>query len=135
VPRELTHHYGIVAPAQEQAEAPDCQLVGIREKPAPDQAPSQLAVSARYVFGPQIFDAIRAIPPSPSGEIYLTDAILHLIQQGHMVRAVRLTPAEQRCDIGNHRAYFQTFIDYALADPQLGPDLLAYLRQILYHRV
>ncbi|MCC7264724.1 MAG: NTP transferase domain-containing protein [Candidatus Latescibacteria bacterium] len=131
VPRELTHQYGIVVPAPGEAGASDCQLAGILEKPAPDRAPSRLAVSARYVFGPQIFDAIRAIPPSPSGEIYLTDAILHLIQQGYMVRAVRLTPGEQRCDIGNHRAYFQTFIDYALADPQLGPGLLAYLRQVL----
>ena len=133
VPPELTHHYGIVVPVAAQTEAADCQLAGILEKPAPDRAPSRLAVSARYIFGPQIFPAIRAIPPSSSGEIYLTDAILHLIQQGHMVRAVRLSPREQRCDIGNHRAYFQTFIDYALADPQLGPQILDYLRQVLAH--
>ncbi len=130
---ELAHHYGIVAPAPGEA-GDDLRLAGIAEKPAPGQAPSCLAVSARYVFGPQVFDAIRAVKPSPSGEVYLTDAILGLIQQGHAVRAVRLAPAEKRYDIGNHRTYFQTFIDYAVADPQWGADVLAHLEGVLAQR-
>jgi UTP--glucose-1-phosphate uridylyltransferase len=128
VPQELVHQYGIVVPRAEEAGQPDCRLADILEKPAPEQTPSRLAISARYVFGPEIFSAIRATPPAPGGEMYLTDAILKLIEEGRMVRAVRLAASEQRCDIGNHRAYFKTFIDYALEDPEWGAQLRAYLR-------
>jgi UTP-glucose-1-phosphate uridylyltransferase len=47
------------------------------------------------------------------------------------VRAVRLAEGETRYDIGNHRAYFRTFIDFALADAEWGDDTRAYLRQRL----
>jgi len=99
-----------------------------REKPAPETTPSRLASSARYVFSAAVFDEIRMITPSPSGELFLTDAILRLIHSGAMVRAVRLAPTERRHDIGSHRAYFRTFVDYALDDPELGPGLREYLR-------
>lgn len=128
---ELAKNYGILVPAEDECDADDCRLQGIIEKPAPEQTSSRLAVSARYIFSPLIFDKIRQVQPAPSGEIYLTDAIAALIEEGHMVRAVRLGPRERRCDIGNHFAYFQTFIDYALDDPEHGPELAAYLSRRL----
>jgi UTP--glucose-1-phosphate uridylyltransferase len=127
VPQERVHQYGIVVPAEGEPEG-DCRIVDLLEKPAPNQTPSRLASSARYVFGPEVFTELRAVTPSPSGEIFLTDAIVRLIEHGRMVRAVKLQAGEQRYDIGNHRAYFRTFVDFALADPELGPDLAAYLR-------
>jgi UTP--glucose-1-phosphate uridylyltransferase len=127
VPQEQVHQYGIVVPAPGEP-VDDCRITDLLEKPAPSQTPSRLASSARYIFGPQVFSEIRAVTPSPTGEIFLTDAILRLIQGGSMVRAIKLRQTEQRYDIGNHRAYFRTFIDYALADPELGPDVAAYLR-------
>ncbi len=127
VPQERVHQYGIVVPAEGEPEG-DCRIVDLLEKPAPNQTPSRLASSARYVFGPEVFTELRSVTPSPSGEIYLTDAIVRLIEHGRMVRAVKLQAGEQRYDIGNHRAYFRTFVDFALADPELGPDLAAYLK-------
>ena len=123
--------YGIVVPEENNMSGNDTKLVDIIEKPRPGQTTSRLAVSARYIFGPEIFDEIRSAPPADNGEIYLTDAILGLIRNGHMVRAVQLAPSENRSDIGNHQAYFETFIDYAIADPKCGPNILAYLRQKL----
>ena len=73
VPDEQMHHYGILVP--EVATAEDSKLTAILEKPTPAQTASRLAVSARYVFSPAIFAHIRATAPSPSGEVYLTDAI------------------------------------------------------------
>ena len=134
VPAELVHHYGIVVPDDAEKEAADCHLVDIIEKPNPNQTTSRLAVSARYIFGAEIFDAIRTVKPSPSGEIYLTDAILSLIRKGMMVRAVRLAPGETRYDIGNHLAYFKTFIDYAVEDPDCGSEILAYMEEKLAAR-
>lgn len=131
VPPELVHQYGIVVPDPDEADAPDCRLTDILEKPAPERAPSCLAVSARYIFGPEIFEQIRTVRPSPNGEIYLTDAILGLIKKGHMVRAVKLAPSERRHDIGNHSAYFKTFADYAISDPEWGPEFIQYMREKL----
>ena len=129
VPEDRMHHYGILVP--EVATAEDSKLTAILEKPTPAQTPSRLAVSARYVFSPTIFAHIRATAPSPSGEVYLTDAIAALIAAGAPVRAVRLSAGEQRYDIGNHLSYFATFIDYALDDPEWGEQIRAYLREKL----
>ena len=127
-------NYGILVPREAEIEARDSRLADIIEKPAPGTTDSRLAVSARYVFAPEIFDQIRAVAPSESGEIYLTEAIRRLIQNGRQVRAVRLREDETRYDIGNHRAYFRTFIDYALDDPEWGEETATYLRQRLAER-
>ena len=129
VPEDQMHHYGILVP--EEATAEDSKLTAILEKPTPAQTLSRLAVSARYVFSPAIFAHIRATAPSPSGEVYLTDAIAALIAAGAPVRSVRLGADEQRCDIGNHLSYFTSFIDYALDDPEWGEQIRAYLREKL----
>jgi len=134
VPPELVHLYGIVVPETAQTEAADCRLADIVEKPVAGSLASRLAVSARYLFSPVIFKFLRDVSPSPNGEIYITDAILSLIRAGHMVRAVRLAPDEKRHDIGNHRAYFQTFIDYALEDPEWGEATATYLASALEAR-
>lgn len=126
VPEDRMHHYGILVP--EVATAEDSKLTAILEKPTPVQTLSRLAVSARYVFSPAIFDHICATAPSPSGEVYLTDAIAALIAAGDPVRAVRLGADEQRYDIGNHLSYFTSFIDYALDDPEWGAQIRTYLR-------
>ncbi len=129
VPEEQMHHYGILVP--EMAIAEDSKLTAILEKPTPAQTSSRLAVSARYVFSPAIFAHLRTTTPSPSGEVYLTDAIAALIAGGDPVHAVRLNADEQRCDIGNHLSYFTAFIDYALDDPEWGAQIRAYLREKL----
>ncbi|MFH1569015.1 MAG: UTP--glucose-1-phosphate uridylyltransferase [Gemmatimonadota bacterium] len=127
VAAETVRHYGVVDPEPAEAEAQDCALRDIVEKPDPAMAPSRLAVSARYIFGPAIFTEIRQVKPGPGGEIYLTEAIRALIRSTGAVRAVRLRGSERRHDIGNHRAYFRTFIDYALEDPEWGQDLRQYM--------
>src|SRR5205085_965793 len=51
------------------------QILDIVEKPTPAEAPSNLAVMGRYVFTPEIFDALDEVDPGAGGEIQLTDAI------------------------------------------------------------
>ncbi|MGY8822427.1 MAG: UTP--glucose-1-phosphate uridylyltransferase [Candidatus Latescibacterota bacterium] len=131
IAHELVHHYGIVVPRADANDTTDCRLGDILEKPAPEQTPSRLAISARYIFSSDIFAHIRNVPPAPNGEIYLTDAIAAQIEADLMVRAISLQEGERRYDIGNHRAYFKTFIDYAVADPECGQEMRAYLKQVL----
>lgn len=128
VERDQVRHYGVVKPQS----AGDVFAIGdLVEKPQPDQAPSNLAIAGRYVFAPSIFDMIRRVEPDGKGEIQLTDAIRMLCHTGQPVVGVKLGPGERRYDIGNFASYFETFAEFALADPRHGPRLRERLEQLL----
>jgi len=131
VPREHVVRYGIVAPADELDPARGTLVHDIVEKPKVEEAPSTYAVAARYVFDPVIFDALRRTPPGRGGEIQLTDAVRTLIHEGHRCQVVPLDDDEHRYDVGNFQSYFRAFADLALADPEEGPGLRRYLRELL----
>ena len=77
VPRADTDRYGIVS--SEPIDGRTSRMSHIVEKPAPDKAPSTLAVVGRYVLEPQIFEHLRTIPRGAGGEIQLTDAIAGML--------------------------------------------------------
>jgi UTP--glucose-1-phosphate uridylyltransferase len=128
VPVEETRHYGIVQPD----ESGDVfRIVNLVEKPKPEQAPSNLAIAGRYIFSPVIFDMIRQVQPDRRGEIQLTNAIQLLCEEGRRVIAVKLTPEEKRYDIGNFPSYFESFVEFALADPVYGEEFRRVLERLL----
>jgi UTP--glucose-1-phosphate uridylyltransferase len=129
VPSDETRHYGIVQPAD--GAGPVFRIANLVEKPAPEDAPSNLAIAGRYVFSPVIFDMIRRVKPDARGEIQLTDAIQFLCDEGRRVVAVKLAPEEKRYDIGNFASYFESFVEFALADPAYGPDFRRTLERLL----
>lgn len=129
VPEADVVRYGIAVPRNGAAEV--FELADLVEKPAVGEVDSNLAVAARYVLSPRIFDCLENTPPDHRGEIQLTDAIRMLIQQGRRVLGVRLAPGQTRFDIGNFESYFQAFVEFAMADPQYGVALRAHLRQKL----
>ena len=106
-------------------------LEDIVEKPSVAEAPSRLAVAARYVFHPKIFEYLHQTPPGKNGEIQLTDAIRLLLRDGGRVLGLRLTDADMRFDVGNFRSYYQAFVEFALADPTCGADFERWLRERL----
>ena len=128
VPLEEVHQYGVAKPKDDSE---FFELLDVIEKPAQDEAPSNLAIAARYIFTPRIFDALDRIEPGKGGEIQLTDAIRLLIHEGHRVYGVRLRPDERRYDIGNFNAYFRAFVEFALADEKHGDGLRDYLNGLL----
>ncbi|MCZ6636319.1 MAG: UTP--glucose-1-phosphate uridylyltransferase [bacterium] len=131
VPDQLVNRYGIVQPAPDEVlNAESFVIDDIVEKPDLEKTPSNLAVSARYIFGPEIFNEIRKLQPSSDGELGVTDAIRGLIQSGHTVRCVQLQSDEIRYDIGSHETYFKAFIDFALQDPDCGEAIKAYLESL-----
>ena len=125
---EAISSYGVVRPdgAGELFEITD-----LVEKPRREEAPSNLAIAGRYVFSREIFDALRQTKPDARGEIQLTNAIRLLRCQGQRVLGLRLPPGERRYDIGNFQSYFETFVEFALADPEYGPRLAQRLRKLL----
>ncbi len=129
VPREQTRHYGIIESVPGAGSW--YRVRNLIEKPKPAEAPSNLAIAGRYIFSPTIFDMIRDVRPDEHGEIQLTDAIQRLCDEGRRVLACKLPPGEKRYDIGNFSSYFETFAEFALADPLYGPDFRKALERLL----
>ena len=129
VPPEEVVHYGIARPKGDPGSV--FELADLIEKPEVADAPSNLAVAARYVFSPAIFDHLRKTPPGKGDEIQLTDAIRMLIADGGRVLGISLPEAQRRFDIGNFESYFQAFVEFALADPQHGPALRSFAAKLL----
>jgi UTP--glucose-1-phosphate uridylyltransferase len=106
-------------------------LVRVRhlvEKPAPGEAPSNLAVIGRYVFTPEIFDMLDRVEPGRGGEIQLTDAIA-LLAQEQPVYGYQFT--DGRYDTGNKLDWLRATVELALERDDLGPPLRRYLTQLL----
>ena len=121
VAREDASLYGMIEP--EQVDDDLARVVSIVEKPSPEDSPSNLAAIGRYVFTPEIFDALRETPPGHGGEIQLTDAI-NLLAQGQAVYAVSF---EGRFDVGNKIDYLRATVEMALDRDDVGADFKAYL--------
>jgi len=129
VPPEETSNYGIVRPADSNGDV--FRVAELVEKPKPAEAPSRLAIAGRYVFSPLIFDMLHRVQPDSRGEVQLTDAIQLMCDEGKRVLALRLSPAEKRYDIGNFASYFETFVEFALADPLYGDAFREALERML----
>ena len=83
------------------------------------------------MFSPAIYEILQNTQPDTNDAIQLTDAIDTLIQQGGKVIGVKLPTNERRYDIGNFESYFQTFIEFALHDEQLGPSVREFVQSQL----
>ena len=128
VPKEWTSRYGIVDGEPENGRENVIRLKKLVEKPAPDQAPSDLAIAGRYVFTTDIFDCIDHTAKGVGGEIQLTDAMNLLAKQQPMYACIWKAT---RYDIGNRTDYAKCFIDYALRHPATGEAIREYLQQIV----
>ena len=83
VPMDEIHKYGVIAG---DLEADGVYRVhNMVEKPAPENAPSNLAIIGRYILSPDIFDVIRSTPPGKNGEMQITDALQIQAQQGNVI--------------------------------------------------
>ena len=124
VPADQTQQYGII---QGSGEGPRLRrLSAIVEKPAPAEAPSNLAVVGRYILTPRIFDLLEQTQAGTGGEIQLTDAIARLLLEepvyGYEFEGVRF-------DCGSKLGYLEATVHYGLRHPELGPGFRAYLER------
>ena len=136
VPTEQISLYGCAAVEPVQADALGADVVRVTqmvEKPAPQDAPSNLAMIGRYVLGPGIFDVLRSTPPGRGNEIQLTDALQALAQGGeHPVHGVVFRG--RRYDTGNPLDYLKTVVSLGADHPDLGEDFMTWLRSFLAGR-
>ncbi|MDP8953512.1 MAG: UTP--glucose-1-phosphate uridylyltransferase GalU [Actinomycetota bacterium] len=107
------------------------RIFEVVEKPEPEEAPSDLAVTGRYVLSPGIFDALANVTPGKGGEIQLTDA-LELLGKTEPVYGWVFT--EGRHDVGTPLDHLRASIELALDRDDLGPELGAFLADVVRRR-
>ena len=126
VPHEMVSKYGIVA--GDEVEPGVLKLTNMVEKPAVEEATSNLAIFGRYLLTPEIFECLRNTKPGYGNEIQLTDGI-ELLRQKQDIYSYTIT--EQRYDIGKKILYFKAFVDFALQRKDIGEDAKEYLQQLV----
>ena len=125
VPRESVSMYGCAAV---EGSGDVVRITDLVEKPAVDEAPSNLAIIGRYVLSPGIFDILRATPPGRGGEIQVTDAMRTQIATEPMHGVVF---RGRRYDTGDRLDYLKAVVRLAADREDLGPPLVAWLREWL----
>ena len=123
VPDEKVERYGIIKGNQISDSL--YEIEDLVEKPKLHEAPSNLAITGRYILAPEIFDHIENLTPGVGGEIQLTDAMKSLDKiYGHVFDG-------KIYDIGNTVEWLKSSIEIALQDPDVGEDLRSYMAEIV----
>ncbi|MBB5807519.1 UTP--glucose-1-phosphate uridylyltransferase [Saccharothrix ecbatanensis] len=128
IPKDQISAYGVFD-VRDTADDDVKKVVGMVEKPKPEDAPSTFAAAGRYLLDRVIFDALKRITPGAGGELQLTDAIALLINEGHPVHVV--VHRGGRHDLGNPGGFLKAAVDFALEHPDYGPELGVWLRERL----
>lgn len=124
-PMERVSRYGVIAGRQVEQ---DLYIIeSLVEKPKPEEAPSNLAISSRYLLTPDVFDCIDRVQPGKKGEIQLTDA-LNLLAKQQQIFAFKFDG--KRYDIGNPLDYLKATVEFALKRKDLGEDFRKYLENL-----
>lgn len=128
VPMQNISSYGVAdVKGHSMLAGESTQMTAIIEKPAEEDAPSNLAVVGRYVFSPDIWEALEYTPLGAGDEIQLTDAIA-ILMKTQPVNAYHIVGRSHDC--GNKLGYMQAFVEYGLRDKTLGPAFTKWLAQL-----
>src|SRR6202049_1352639 len=130
VPKSKTHLYGIVT-AEPAPQPPfGARLLRIKdlvEKPKPENAPSNLAITGRYVLPPAIFDCLARTEPGSGGEIQLTDGLRLLAQEQGLWAYIYEGVSY---DAGDKLGFLKATVEIALENRELGADFRSYLKTL-----
>ena len=122
VPRSHTDRYGVLEVGEDDGRL--AEIVGLVEKPRPEEAPSTLGIIGRYILLPDVFDALARTGQGAGGEIQLTDAMAGLIGRApfHGFRF-----AGRRYDCGDRIGFLEANVAFALARGDLEADVRSML--------
>ena len=125
VPLDQTRRYGIVAGHKSGDRL--MKVSAMVEKPAPEVAPSRMAVAGRYILTPAVFKHIRNQPTGVGGEIQLTDGIARMLSE----EAVYAFQYEgKRYDCGSKEGFLEATVELALQHPEVGAHFRDYLAHL-----
>ena len=119
VPESEVSKYGVIAPAKRDGRL--IEMSGMVEKPAREDAPSNLKITGRYILQPEIFDLLANQDAGAGGEIQLTDAMVRLME----TQSFHAYEYEGRVyDCGSILGYFEAVLGHALAHEDIGQQAL-----------
>ncbi len=125
---EQIHLYGCAV--AEPTDDPDVVKVGgLVEKPAQEDAPSNLAVIGRYVLAPNVFDVLEHTEPGKGGEIQLTDALQELAADPNGPGVYGVIFRGRRYDTGDRVDYIKAIVQLAADRDDLGPELRPWFKE------
>jgi UTP--glucose-1-phosphate uridylyltransferase len=105
VPREETHLRGMVETVIPLDGESPAIVTALVQKPDPSASPGNWGVAGRYVFSPDIFDALSVVAGQATREILLADAVKHMLGQGLRVYALPVSQGLRRLDTGRYEGY------------------------------
>ncbi|MBR6469986.1 MAG: UTP--glucose-1-phosphate uridylyltransferase GalU [Lachnospiraceae bacterium] len=125
VAREVVNKYGIA----------DCKMIDERvykvkdlvEKPAVEEAPSNIAILGRYIITPSIFDYLENQDAGTGGEIQLTDALRRMSKDEAMYA---YDFKGHRYDVGTKLGFIQANVEFALRNPEVRDEMLEYINEL-----
>lgn len=120
---EVVSRYGVAKYNSDQT------LSAIVEKPSIDQAPSNHAIIGRYILIPEIFGYIENLKPSQNNELFLTDAITNMINDGYKVHTSVIN--HKYYDLGNKIEFIKAIIDESLKRDDTKQQISAYLKEVI----
>ncbi|MBH0041208.1 MULTISPECIES: UTP--glucose-1-phosphate uridylyltransferase GalU [unclassified Pseudoalteromonas] len=128
VPQEQVHQYGVVDLAGKKINAGEnAAIKNMVEKPNNDEAPSNLAITGRYVVSTAIWDLLEYTPPGAGGEIQLTDALLQL-RHLETLEAYHLRGKSHDC--GSKLGYMLANVEYAMQSSQMGQEFTQQVKKL-----
>ena len=122
---EGTKKYGVIKPKQVSERV--FQVLDMAEKPGPEKAFSDLGILGRYVFTPEIFEAIKKTPADHRGEVQITDAIRVLLDSQPVYGVLF---EGKRYDCGDKFGFLEATVNLALKRPELRDRLLDLIRSL-----
>ena len=129
VPQDEVHNYGVVDLAGKKIQpGENAAITNMVEKPNNDEAPSNLAITGRYVVSPAIWDLLEYTPPGAGGEIQLTDALLQL-RHLETIEAYHLKGKSHDC--GSKLGYMLANVEYAMQSNLMGEEFTKRVKQLM----
>jgi UTP--glucose-1-phosphate uridylyltransferase len=122
---EAISRFGVID--AEEIEPGIFKIKDLVEKPSPSEAPSDLAIIGRYIFTPDIFEAIEQTKPGAGGEIQITDAMRILLKKRPLY-AVKLDGV--RYDAGDKLGFLIATVEFALKREDLARQFRDYLKSL-----
>ena len=128
VPHDLVSNYGVVdLDGVDIAPGDSAKIHRMVEKPAVEEAPSNLAVVGRYVLSSAIWEQLEFTPPGAGDEIQLTDAIDSMMKIEQVDAYCMLGKSH---DCGSKLGYMKANVEYALRHPELAEEFKAFLNAL-----
>ena len=126
VDKENIHKYGVIKPGKIKESF--IKIEDIVEKPAYEEAPSDIAVCGRYIFNASIFKFLKSTNFDKSGEIQLTDAIQKLLQEEEVYASIY---DGEKFDCGSKQGFVHATIALALRDESISQDIKRIIKEII----